>query len=168
MNTISSPVSSVRVTRPCSSLQRLSYSLKWSISLKEQILRFTQVGLHVIMARSPSRREVAQYCHYGIEPAHFHESWPCCGHSSSDGRSHVICPAQETYPAVCFPMVLSARFRWTSSVWLPHRWGSSGVDLLEVAEFDIPRRYGLICTMGYAGGGTIPDALNRTETSCRH
>jgi hypothetical protein len=29
--------------------------------------------------------------------------------------------------------------------------------------FDIPRRYGLICTMGYAGGGTIPDALNRTE-----
>ena len=41
--------------------------------------------------------------------------------------------------------------------------GLEGVDLLEVAEFDIPRRYGLICTMGYAGGGTIPDALNRTE-----
>jgi hydroxypyruvate isomerase len=41
--------------------------------------------------------------------------------------------------------------------------GLKGVDLLEVAEFDIPRRYGLICTMGYAGGGTIPDALNRTE-----
>jgi hydroxypyruvate isomerase len=41
--------------------------------------------------------------------------------------------------------------------------GLKGVDLLEVAEFDVPRRYGLICTMGYAGGGTIPDALNRTE-----
>jgi hypothetical protein len=41
--------------------------------------------------------------------------------------------------------------------------GLNGVDLLEVAEFDIPRRYGLICTMGYAGGGTISDALNRTE-----
>lgn len=41
--------------------------------------------------------------------------------------------------------------------------GLKGVDLLEVAEFDIPSRYGLICTMGYAGGGTIPDALNRTE-----
>ena len=41
--------------------------------------------------------------------------------------------------------------------------GLKGVDLLEVAEFDIPRRYGLICTMGYAGGGTIPDGMNRTE-----
>ncbi len=43
------------------------------------------------------------------------------------------------------------------------RLGLRGVDLLEVAEFDVPRRYGLICTMGYAGGGTIADALNRTE-----
>ncbi|HEX3985577.1 MAG TPA: TIM barrel protein [Acidobacteriaceae bacterium] len=41
--------------------------------------------------------------------------------------------------------------------------GLRGVDLLEVAEYEVPRRYGLICTMGYAGGGTIPDALNRTE-----
>ena len=41
--------------------------------------------------------------------------------------------------------------------------GLKGVDLLEVAEWDVPRQYGLICTMGYAGGGTIPDALNRTE-----
>jgi len=41
--------------------------------------------------------------------------------------------------------------------------GLKGVDLLEVSEWDMPRKYGLICTMGYAGGGTIPDALNRTE-----
>jgi hydroxypyruvate isomerase len=41
--------------------------------------------------------------------------------------------------------------------------GLKGVDLLEVSEFEIPRKYGLICTMGYAGGGTIPDALNRVE-----
>jgi hydroxypyruvate isomerase len=41
--------------------------------------------------------------------------------------------------------------------------GLKGVDLLEVNEFDIPRRYGLICTMGYAGGGTISDAMNRIE-----
>ena len=27
----------------------------------------------------------------------------------------------------------------------------------------MPRRYGLICTMAYAGAGTIPDALNRAE-----
>jgi hydroxypyruvate isomerase len=41
--------------------------------------------------------------------------------------------------------------------------GLEGIDLLEINEWDVPRRYGLICTMGYAGGGTIPDALNRTE-----
>ena len=43
------------------------------------------------------------------------------------------------------------------------RIGLKGVDLLTVDQFDVPRKYGLICTMGQAGGGTIPDALNRTE-----
>ena len=41
--------------------------------------------------------------------------------------------------------------------------GLKGVDLLQVEEWDAPRKVGLICTMGYAGGGTIPDALNRVE-----
>src|SRR5271170_1815688 len=41
--------------------------------------------------------------------------------------------------------------------------GLKGVDLLEVDEWEIPRKYGLICTMGYAGGGTIPEAMNRIE-----
>jgi hydroxypyruvate isomerase len=41
--------------------------------------------------------------------------------------------------------------------------GLKGVDLLEVAEYEVPRRYCLLCTMGYAGGGTISDALNRPE-----
>lgn len=41
--------------------------------------------------------------------------------------------------------------------------GLKGVDLLNIDEWEVPRRYGLICTMGYAGGGTIPDALNRVE-----
>jgi hydroxypyruvate isomerase len=41
--------------------------------------------------------------------------------------------------------------------------GLKGIDLLEINEWDVPRRYGLLCTMGYAGGGTITDALNRTE-----
>jgi hydroxypyruvate isomerase len=41
--------------------------------------------------------------------------------------------------------------------------GLKGIDLLEPAEYDVPRRFGLICTMAYAGGGTIPDALNRPE-----
>jgi hydroxypyruvate isomerase len=39
--------------------------------------------------------------------------------------------------------------------------GMKGIDLLSVEEWETPRRYGLICSMGQAGGGTIPDALNR-------
>ncbi|HEV2273941.1 MAG TPA: TIM barrel protein [Acidobacteriaceae bacterium] len=41
--------------------------------------------------------------------------------------------------------------------------GLQGIDLLQPEEFDVPLRYGLICTMGYAGGGTIQNALNRVE-----
>jgi hydroxypyruvate isomerase len=43
------------------------------------------------------------------------------------------------------------------------RIGLRGIDLLKPDEYEIPRRYGLICTMGYAGGGEIGNALNRTE-----
>ena len=38
--------------------------------------------------------------------------------------------------------------------------GLKGVDLLEPADYEAPKKYGLICTMGYVGAGTIPDALN--------
>src|SRR6202046_1801713 len=41
--------------------------------------------------------------------------------------------------------------------------GLKGVDLLQPDEYEVPRRYGLVCSMGYAGGGDIPKALNRTE-----
>ena len=41
--------------------------------------------------------------------------------------------------------------------------GLEGVDLLEPADYETPRRYGIICTMGHAGGGTIANALNRLE-----
>lgn len=41
--------------------------------------------------------------------------------------------------------------------------GLRGVDLLQPEEYEIPRRYGLVCTMGYAGGGEIGKALNRVE-----
>jgi hydroxypyruvate isomerase len=41
--------------------------------------------------------------------------------------------------------------------------GLRGVDLLQPEQYEIPRRYGLICTMGYAGGGEIGKALNRIE-----
>ena len=41
--------------------------------------------------------------------------------------------------------------------------GLRGVDLLKPEEYEIPRRYGLICTMGYGGGGDIAKAMNRVE-----
>jgi hydroxypyruvate isomerase len=41
--------------------------------------------------------------------------------------------------------------------------GLKGVDLLQPEQYEVPRRYGLVCTMGYAGGGEIRSALNRVE-----
>jgi hydroxypyruvate isomerase len=41
--------------------------------------------------------------------------------------------------------------------------GLKGIDLLQPADFEVPRRYGLICTMGYVDAGTINKALNRVE-----
>ena len=37
------------------------------------------------------------------------------------------------------------------------------VDLLQPDDYEIPRRYGLVCAMGYAGGGEINKAMNRVE-----
>jgi hydroxypyruvate isomerase len=41
--------------------------------------------------------------------------------------------------------------------------GLKGVDLLNPDHYEVPRRYGLICTMGYADGGEITRGLNRVE-----
>jgi len=41
--------------------------------------------------------------------------------------------------------------------------GLKGVDLLQPEEYEVPRRYGLICTLGYAEAGDIKNGLNRTE-----
>lgn len=38
--------------------------------------------------------------------------------------------------------------------------GLTAIDLLEEKDWETIRQYGLICSMGYGGGGTIPDALN--------
>jgi len=38
--------------------------------------------------------------------------------------------------------------------------GLTAVDLLEEAEWAVARDHGLICSMGYAGGGSIRDGLN--------
>jgi hydroxypyruvate isomerase len=43
------------------------------------------------------------------------------------------------------------------------RIGLKAIDLLKPEEYEIPRRYGLICSMGYAGAGDIPNGLNRIE-----
>ena len=41
--------------------------------------------------------------------------------------------------------------------------GLDGIDLLQPEEYAFPHRYGMICTMGYAGAGTIKNAMNRLE-----
>jgi len=45
--------------------------------------------------------------------------------------------------------------------------GLKAVDLLGVEEWDVPHRYGIICSMGYAGGGDIPHAMNRVENHAK-
>jgi hydroxypyruvate isomerase len=40
--------------------------------------------------------------------------------------------------------------------------GLTAVDLLEEAEWAVARQHGLVCSMGYAGGGSIRDGLNVT------
>ena len=38
--------------------------------------------------------------------------------------------------------------------------GLKGIDLLNSDEWEVPPRYGLVASMGYAGGGEIGSALN--------
>lgn len=38
--------------------------------------------------------------------------------------------------------------------------GLTAIDLLEEKDWPVLKEYGLICSMGYGGGGSIPDALN--------
>jgi len=41
--------------------------------------------------------------------------------------------------------------------------GLKGIDLLQPDEYEVPRRHGLVCSMGYADGGNIDKGLNRLE-----
>ena len=45
--------------------------------------------------------------------------------------------------------------------------GLKAVDLLKPEEYEVPRKYGLVCSMAYAGGGDIPNALNRVENHAK-
>ena len=38
--------------------------------------------------------------------------------------------------------------------------GLTAIDLLEEPDWAVARQHGLVCSMGYAGGGSIPDGLN--------
>ncbi len=45
--------------------------------------------------------------------------------------------------------------------------GLQAIDLLNPDEFEVPRRYGLVCSMGYVGGGEIASAMNRPENHAK-
>jgi len=45
--------------------------------------------------------------------------------------------------------------------------GCKGIDLLGPEDYEVPKRYGLICSMAYGGGGDIPNALNRVENHAK-
>ena len=45
--------------------------------------------------------------------------------------------------------------------------GCKGIDLLGPEEYEVPKRYGLVCSMAYAGGGELTNALNRTENHAK-
>jgi hydroxypyruvate isomerase len=45
--------------------------------------------------------------------------------------------------------------------------GLKGIDLLNENEWEVPRRYGLACSMGYGGGGEIRSGMNRVENHAK-
>ena len=45
--------------------------------------------------------------------------------------------------------------------------GCKAIDLLGPEEYEVPGRHGLVCAMAYAGGGDIPNALNRVENHAK-
>ena len=45
--------------------------------------------------------------------------------------------------------------------------GLQAIDLLTEEEWEVPRRYGLVCSMGYGGGGEIKSAMNRVENHAK-
>jgi len=90
-------------------------------------------------------------------------------------RREVLAAVGATFlsvPAVAQRVVRRARIkqsvtRWTyRSLALPDLCraaadiGLTAVDLLDEPDWRVVRQFGLICSMGYAGGGSIPDGLN--------
>jgi hydroxypyruvate isomerase len=107
---------------------------------------------------------------FGVSRRNFMKSGVAAGFAASAGVSAQAQAAQESTPVVRKGRVHQSVSRWCyKDIPLDElcaysaKIGLKGVDLLDATEWDAPRKVGLICTMGYAGGGTIPDALNRLE-----
>jgi hydroxypyruvate isomerase len=47
------------------------------------------------------------------------------------------------------------------------RMGLKAIDLLNEDEWELPRRYGLVCSMGYSGGGEIRRGMNRVKNHAK-
>ena len=45
--------------------------------------------------------------------------------------------------------------------------GLKAIDLLNEDEWEVPQRYGLVCSMGYGGGGEIRSGMNRVENHAK-
>jgi hydroxypyruvate isomerase len=106
----------------------------------------------------------------GISRRIFMKSGVTAGVAMTAGLSTEALSAQESTPVVRKGRIHQSVSRWCyKDIPLDQlcaysaKIGLKGVDLLAVEEWDAPRKVGLICTMGYAGGGSIPDALNRVE-----
>ena len=86
-----------------------------------------------------------------------------------------LLPAQASSLQQTSAVARKGRIRQSVSRWCYKDWtldtlcanaaklGLKGVDLLQPEEYAVPARHGLLCTMGYAGGGEINRGLNRSE-----
>ena len=75
-------------------------------------------------------------------------------------------PAQGAYQTVRLTLVLQ-RHPARPALTYAAQIGCKGIDLLKPDEYEVPRQYGLVCSMAYAGGGDIPNALNRVENHAK-
>ena len=92
------------------------------------------------------------------------------GLASVAALTRVCCGARKTPPIKRKGRIHQSVCRWCYkdmsvdqlSAYAAHI-GLSGVDLLKPEEYEIPRRYGLVCTMGLIPGVEIPEGYNRVE-----
>jgi hydroxypyruvate isomerase len=86
-----------------------------------------------------------------------------------------LMPLQASSSQVTSKAVRKGRIRQSVARWCYKNWtldvlcghaaelGLMGIDLLQPEEYAVPARYGLLCTMAYAGSSEINQGLNRVE-----